>query len=161
MHDGNLLRSVIHIYAGGVGIKRKESQSGAPASYATRRVTDVRASCPHLSTNMAIEDIGAATLMDDIISTGEISDMSSISDMVDLADDVAAADEDTTTENADTPIHHKEFYLKDQHIKLKAGVTVYSVHAYFFTREARELVKRSCELEDCLVILDDVTSEDL
>jgi hypothetical protein len=94
---------------------------------------------------------------DDILSLESTSTVSSMSDL-------GAAADKTGEVIAAEPAHHKEFYIEDEHMKLQAGDTMYRVHTYFFLREsdeARALVKRSWVTADRLVVLDDVTSDDL
>jgi hypothetical protein len=93
----------------------------------------------------------------DVLSLESTSTVSSMSDL-------GAAADNAREGIAAEPAHHKEFYIEDEHMKLQAGDMVYRVHTYFFLREsdeARALVKRSWVTADRLVVLDDVTSDDL
>jgi hypothetical protein len=94
---------------------------------------------------------------DDVLSLESASTVSSMSDL-------GVAAETTGDAIPAEPAHHKEFYIENEHMKLQAGDTLCRVHTYFFLREsdeARALVKRSWVTADRLVVLDDVTSDDL
>jgi hypothetical protein len=100
------------------------------------------------------ESVASDHHADDVLSLESASSIASMSDLGDAAEEVRASG----------AAHHDEFYLEDEHVKLQAGDVVYRVHTHFFMKEsdeARALVKRAAMAADRLLVLDNVTSEDL
>jgi hypothetical protein len=96
---------------------------------------------------------------DDVVSIGTVESFSSGSDL-DSREPVSIPD----AKVVEGPVHHRAFYLEDEHIKLQAGNTVFRIHSFFFTREsdeARAVVQQALSTEDRILQLDDVSSEDV
>jgi CO dehydrogenase/acetyl-CoA synthase beta subunit len=71
---------------------------------------------------------------------------------------------DSEVKGSGGPVHHRAFYLEDEHFKLQAGSTIFRIHSFFFTREsdeARALVEQAGNSEDRPVKVKDVTAEDV
>jgi hypothetical protein len=96
---------------------------------------------------------------DDVVSVGTVTSFSSVSDL-DSREPLSVPE----AKAVEGPVHHRAFYLEDEHIKLQAGNIVFRIHSFFFTREsdeARAVVQQALSTDDRILQLDDVSPEDV